>query len=683
MSAGREFPAPAQKETSVSRNLLTVSVSLVQAWILVGVMTAGVVAAPPVDQIIPSSAKGFVCVPSVDALDASWQRAQISQLLQDESMKPFVKDLEKQFNRRFETTGIRTGITLNDLRSVCSGEAALAFLEPNDEAQKYAVVAIAQINGREQQVDELMTRVDDNMAKRGATKQQKKIGDVPATIFNVPLKPGVKKSFDAVIIRREGLLIATDHLQIAKKLVDNLQNPGKDCLADVPAYIESMNRCEDEAGDLVPDVRWFVEPLGYAMVARELAIKKKRRSTDILKALQKQGFDAVQGIGGFLNFATEDYEILQRAYAYAPPSESAGESKYEKAAGMLACPATGDLTPQDWVPGTIGSYVTARWDIQAAYQFVGELVDEVAGEKGFYKDLIDSLENDPNGPRIDLEKEIVAHLGERVTILTDTKEPISVSSERFMIGIDLTNAKAMEASLKKMLAEDPDAQAIEYEDHIIWEILSQDEDFAMDVEGLGDFDDDIMDFGDESEAFADEEDPLLSNAAISVAKGMLVIASHVEFVKEIIDLPDVHQQALKNEPDNLTVLKALSEIGDADDSTNGRLFTRFDRELEVSYELIRSGRMPQSEGLIGRILNRFLGTDELDVREQQIDGQQMPEFAVVREYLGLGGMYVRTEEDGWYLGAIALKKEQGQDEELQGARRAITTAAAEDATIEN
>jgi hypothetical protein len=52
----------------------------------------------------------------------------------------------------------------------------------------------------------------------------------------------------------------------------------------------------------------------------------------------------------------------------------------------------------------------------------------------------------------------------------------------------------------------------------------------------------------------------------------------------------------------------------------------------------------------------------------------MPDFEVVEKYLGPIGMYARTEEEGWYLGALGLKR---QPQEM-GNRPSLTTAAAED-----
>ncbi len=56
--------------------------------------------------------------------------------------------------------------------------------------------------------------------------------------------------------------------------------------------------------------------------------------------------------------------------------------------------------------------------------------------------------------------------------------------------------------------------------------------------------------------------------------------------------------------------------------------------------------MPESESLFARLLNVLFGEGKKGVtRTQQIDGRQLPEYELVRRYLGPAGMQVdqRTE----------------------------------------
>jgi hypothetical protein len=106
------------------------------------------------------------------------------------------------------------------------------------------------------------------------------------------------------------------------------------------------------------------------------------------------------------------------------------------------------------------------------------------------------------------------------------------------------------------------------------------------------------------------------------------------------------------------------------------LFSRLDDEIRGSYELLRQGLMPESEGLVGRILNQLLAPEDKHmVREQRIDGSKMPDFQVVRRYLGTLGTYLRTEDNGWYLAGMAVPKETPFNEAAQEESQAISEDA--------
>jgi hypothetical protein len=101
---------------------------------------------------------------------------------------------------------------------------------------------------------------------------------------------------------------------------------------------------------------------------------------------------------------------------------------------------------------------------------------------------------------------------------------------------------------------------------------------------------------------------------------------------------------------------ALGKIGSNEDSVH--VFTRTDEAYRPTYELIRQGKMPESKTLLGKLLNRLLGPEEEGIlREQQIDGSKMPEFDAVRRYLGPAGLFVRSDEDGWFTAGCMLSKD--------------------------
>ena len=133
-----------------------------------------------------------------------------------------------------------------------------------------------------------------------------------------------------------------------------------------------------------------------------------------------------------------------------------------------------------------------------------------------------------------------------------------------------------------------------------------------------------------------------------------MISSHVELVAEVIQRR-ANAATLEGSADLELVNQSLAALGI--DASAIRIFSRTDEEYRATYELIRQGRMPESESILGRLINRLLGPEEKGVlREQQIDGKNMPEYQMVRRYLGPAGIAVGTEDEGWYAVGVLLNK---------------------------
>jgi hypothetical protein len=101
-----------------------------------------------------------------------------------------------------------------------------------------------------------------------------------------------------------------------------------------------------------------------------------------------------------------------------------------------------------------------------------------------------------------------------------------------------------------------------------------------------------------------------------------------------------------------------------------RLFSRTDEEFRPNYELLRNGEMAKSETAFGKLLNKLLGDDkEGSVRKQRIDGSKLPEFDIVRRYLGPAGAFMVAQDDGWLLTGFTLRKQVNAAETPTAPRR--------------
>jgi hypothetical protein len=161
---------------------------------------------------------------------------------------------------------------------------------------------------------------------------------------------------------------------------------------------------------------------------------------------------------------------------------------------------------------------------------------------------------------------------------------------------------------------------------------------------------------DESEDEEDSKAGKLPSSAVTVAYGHLFVATHYDFLTKILAANAERQQLGQSVEYHLvrTELEALA----GEKPVCAQTFSRTEEEYRSVYELIRAGRMPESESLLGKLLNAALGEGKEGVpRAPRINGSKLPDYEAVRRYFGPAGLWVTSEPNGWFLTGFTLSKE--------------------------
>ncbi|MEX2558358.1 MAG: hypothetical protein WD403_00520, partial [Pirellulales bacterium] len=478
-------------------------------------------AAPAAEELLPGTTAGYVSVPNVPKLIESWKKTQLGQLLDDPVMKPFGDDLRRQIRDKWSQSKSRLGLSLEDVEGLASGELSMAVIhKPEGRA---AVALLIDVTGNEQQAAEQVEKVADGLLKRGFRRRGQEIGGIEVTVFEQAADAERNYVRRAVYFIKDGLLVASDDVDVVSGILKRWTGEPEESLSAQAPYQAVIERCKRGAEGLEPHVRWFVHPIGLAESVRSWQDDRQRGGVKYLEGLKNQGFGAIQGVGGFLNFAERRYGVLHRTYVFAP-------KPYELAMRILEFPSGADLAPEPWASRDLATYTTFHWDIQNAFEHVGSLLDEIAfGKKGVWEDTLESIKNDPFGP-IDIREELIAHLGQRVTIVTDYKLPITPTSQRHLVAIKASNADSLAKAIEKSMADDPRVKRRSFEKHIVWEIIPEElVVLDVDIEGPGLREDLAVDDA--------EEQPVgvvLPNSAVTVADGYLLVSSHVDLLEKVL-----------------------------------------------------------------------------------------------------------------------------------------------------
>ena len=654
------------------------AVAVVTIWALSGVAAhAAAPAFPPSETIFPNTTVGWLSIADPAAFQESFDRTQYGKLLQDPHLEPFVKSFREQLSKAGKQRLGKLGLTLEDLGEVPGGEIAMAAIVP--EEGRLATVLLVDTTGHEEETTALLEQIDARLLEQ----QAERLADYEETIRVYRLPPEAPRAGEdaevpeprerlvAVVHEAAALIVGDDPVQVHH--VQTILDAGRQDSLASHARFEAVNE-RSQAGlpEAAPTLRWFVDP--FALAAAYKAAnppRERRKGPDYVEILARQGFDAVKAIGGTFLFDDGPRELRHQTVVYAPPlpgREPDAVDRYDLAARMLRFPAAEQIEPPSWVPAGSSSWSAMQWDIQTAFQSAESLVDDVVGEEGVFDDVIASLKEDPDGPQIDVEADLIACLGQRVAILSDYVTPIDIESDRLVIAIEATDPERVAATVAKSMSTDPDMQRIESQGHVIWELIDRTMEIPkLEIEtpgGIVAHADHVEDDQHEDRRrLREKEEKLLPHSAVTVAHGHLLIASHRDILERVLATVD-SADSLATMSDYQRVEAELSELYPGPVTLRG--FARSDESIRPAYEMLKRGSMPKSKSVTGQILNNLLGDGEPgSVRDQKIDGSTLPDFELIRKYFGTGGFTMQNLEDGWLIGGLSLARTEAAEAEAE------------------
>lgn len=628
------------------------------ALFILSIASTTVIAAPSSDLLLPKSTKGYVMVVKAAEFQDRWDKTQIGQMLADEMMQPFIEDAKNQLRDKYPALKNKLGIDLDDLDGVSAGEMSLSIIERKD--QDAALAITIDVAGRAEQAAKLMAAVERRFAERGARKEAVDQSGTKLTVFTMKAVDPDAKPVQQVTVyfTKENVLVGVDDRAEAAAMLGRFSGTPTDNLKSVVGYKTTLDRCRAEAKNLAPEARWYVDPFGFVFAVRTLQKATARpNDQDTAKILRDSGFDAIQAAGGFINLLVEGHiEIVDRTAVYAPPAPGKENDalRWTKSMRMLQLPNADGLQPQSWVPRLLANYTTFQLDIMAAFDNVGPLFDAMQDHENAWKNTLDAWANDPYGAHVDVRQEFIANMGKRITLLTDYDAPITVDSERSLFAIEAKDESALAAALEKWMTKESNVVRRELGPYVIWERTQEDiDEVNVAVPGFTPIQD-----GNGNANNDDKRERVLPNSAVTVALGQMMMASDINFLKEILG-GFGQRDMLASAADYQQVVATVNQLAPGPHSV--LVFGRTDEEVRPTFELIRVGKMPEAKTILGKALNNLLTTDVErtagQLRKQRVDGTSLPSFEAVRRYLGPAGHVVRSDKDGWFITGALLNKE--------------------------
>ena len=597
--------------------------------------------------LYPETTAMLIAVDDASLMRDQWKQTNFSQLATDPTMEQFVTDLRKQMEERWGRLGAFAGIGWDDFLNISGGGIAMGTI-PSAAGTPTEVILI-NITGKVEESKELLERISVNVQNQSGQLSTLKIYDrLPATRYQLPPPKNWRRANPPILYSAfygDWLLVSDDTNSIYDVCL-RIGQVKKESLAGRENYQKTMAMLN---GDMKVDghIRFFIDPPQMALFPEDETIQRgempSRKSARQLFA--EQGLNGMLGIAGKMDLAASGCEGLLKIAVYAPEPR-------EKSFAMLELLDAEELPIDTWVPKDVADCITMRLDIENAFDHFGPIFDEVAGQEGTWEEALEGLQKDPYGEQIDVRKELIACLGDRVTIASKYRMPVSTTSQRYIIAVDVKDEAALEQGLDKFYRYSPEMQ----KNRKLGDILIRERDPSAqatpdDLERPG-FGRSRGESRNPSRTGTGEQDrEIFPNRAIAVANGKLWIASHLDILHEVLSAQQTN--GFGSTVEAKLVDQKFQELGTK--RRGMRMALKLDESIRNDYELMRMRQFEQSQSLAGRLFASIL-PDLENPDMLRFDLSSAPEFGYLRRSLGPAGVEIETVENGWVVRGVLLPK---------------------------
>jgi hypothetical protein len=556
--------------------------------------------AADMEKALPDSTLFFFKVKNVAELRESFQQTGFGQLLADPAMKPLKDDSAAKLEDASKDLKAKLGVTIGELFTLPQGAATFAVVSKADPKLPVAFLISADAGSNAEKMTAVMMKTTDQAKQADAKVGTESFKGLTLHIIQPP-KDGDKPT-PPLIWTNAGTVfhIATD-VEALKDVISHIDGRA-DSLASVDSFVKTKAKLGESP------VSWFLD-INKAIKLTVKTLQAGQAGQNLDAILQILGVNGLKAASGTFGFNAGTYDSVSKIYFLAP-APTLGILK------LFSMPPNA-LKPEPWVPANVASYYTLSWDLDGAYNALNDLVNQF--QPGILQVLQQQLVGPNGGEALDLQKDIFGPLGNRVTVVSDFKKPITEDSQRFLFGIAVTDVKKFQASLNKIIEIAGGAPT------------------KRDFQGTTIYDFKLPDMPAAAGGGGDNNPLKNGTASLAIAKDTLFLASEPALLESVLR---GGASTLADYPEYLSVAKQFPP------KTSSINYARSDEGTRATYESIKSGEYEKQ-------LKQNPKAPDL---AKFFDRSKLPEFSVIVKYLAPGGGFGLMEEDGVSFTNFLLKK---------------------------
>lgn len=558
--------------------------------------------AVPADLLFTDRTYLLISVPDVDELKARWNASLTGRLLADPELAEFRSQFEPKLKKLLEGVEDEIGMSPRELLTIPAGELAFAVLKP--PRKPLAFVVLMRYNpGKSAMVDQIYTLIKTQSENAGARSENVEYAETSIDSFSYKEEPGPDDppvEPDWAMFRKDDTLVIASSVAAIESVLDRWDGQHERTLSTDSIYQYTMERCGN--GSNVPEFKWFMNPLDLTKAA--VSQSGNFQASMLLGFLPTLGLDKFKGMGGTVDIANDDFDMVSKSLFYVdrstPPKGLMNLFQFNNL----------DQAPPAWVPGNASSYGAVNWDIAKAYEGIEGLFNGFAGMVGVRQSLneiLDDAANDPNGPGIHFKDDVIDNLtgGFR---MAGTPTEDGGADENYLFTIGIKDQATMQTLLEKAIEQSPvPAEQIEYKDSVFYSLS----------------------FG----ALTGTE----AGVTLCATEDALVISTSETKLENYVD--GVKPESAIGESDNYSRVAAHMP-----EKTSMFFYQNQSAQLKNGYKLLRLGAFDQTEAM--NAIEEMVGDD--------LDFSTLPPFETIGKYLTPHASYSVPDENGAYFVDFSL-----------------------------
>jgi hypothetical protein len=410
---------------------------------------------------LPGNVPFVAAADNVAATCAAWQATQSGQLLSGELFIPIRQAAEKQdvatllylrpcFGFDWQNLSSYTGPAAVAVVPLGSGKTGLAFVFPaSNEA-----------------TDKLLSAGRAYFRDRNFKEATETAGKAKISAFRPPASS--ESPWRPTYLVSDSLVVAASHREAALAIWEQFNDKTTKSLASLKDFGDLATGQPSAAN--APAVRWWVRPVEL-WAAMQSGPPPTPRS-DWLGIARRQGIEAIRAVGGQVTFPTSgptDLDLRGRVLVTQPLT---------KAAKLLDFSAASPLAIPEWFDTGIASVSLWGCDVSQAVTAFGHLFDELNEPgptgQGVFQDMLAGLRDDPEGPQVDLLRDLFPHLGPSVIEASDCHEETvkskTTKTRRTLLVLQCRDHDKVLKTLKRFYLKDEDIKEQTIEQGTLWTV---------------------------------------------------------------------------------------------------------------------------------------------------------------------------------------------------------------------